>query len=84
METIKVSAKVTTEIEREVTLPFYSKSTASYYKVITEDCQISVLYLGEKCYNIWKADCLLSTALQGQQITEEEFNEVYNKVKSLL
>lgn len=84
METIKLSAKITTEIEREVTLPFYSKYASSYYKVITKDCQISVSFLSEKCYNIWKGEFLLGLALQGEQITEEEFNEVYNKVKSLL
>lgn len=84
METIKIKTRVETEVEREVTLPFYSKSASSYYKVITKDCQISVSFLNEKSYNIWKAEFLLGLALQGEQITEEEFNEVYNKVKSLL
>jgi len=85
METIKLSAKVTTEIEREVTLPFFSKSSSScYYKVITKDYQVAVSIYMENCCNIWKGDCFLGLALQGQQITEEEFNEFYNKVISML
>jgi hypothetical protein len=84
METLKLKRTVESVIEAEVKLPYFCKDMFSYYKVISEKRQVSVSYYNENAYEIQIGGHFLTFVNEAEYTTEEEFNEFYNKVKSLL
>jgi hypothetical protein len=84
METLKLKRTVESVIEAEVKLPYFCKTMYVCYKVISEKRQVSVSYYNENTYEIQVGGHYMTFVNDAEQITEEEFNEFYNKVKSLL
>jgi hypothetical protein len=83
METIKI--KYTKTIEREIKVPLYLQFGSCYYKVITACSFIKVFYMDDSYFEIAYDTVFPNHAMEhGVETTEEKFNEVYNKVKSLL
>ena len=85
MQTHTIEIKTEVIEKREVTFPFFSKNGDIYYKVESPDMQIQVTnFVYSFMFSITKGKYMLEQAAKGELITEEEFNEVYNKVKNLL
>ena len=85
MQTHTIEIKKEVIEKREVTFPFFSKNNDIYFKAESPDAQLQVIFFEYACiFSITKCKHNLMDVLKGEQITEEEFNEVYNKVKNLL
>lgn len=86
--TIKKTIYPPQEIEKEIQLPFYSrsKSGTNYFKVITENRAIQVWTHGKSSsIAIWEVSgSTVGSALEGEECTEQEFTEAYNKAKQII
>lgn len=82
---IKIKTTESKEVEKEIELPYYSKSGNKYYKVISDgDYGITCVYYnptgGASICNLY----YLREALAAEPSDAMEFEGIYHLVKSLL
>jgi hypothetical protein len=81
---MKIKTRHLVEKEHEIELPYYSKDSAHHYKVLTEKLAISITYINHEYFGISYSDTWVSSALEAEKCTEQEFNEAFKKVQTLL
>ena len=85
MEKITVKIHRSVKEEREVSLPFYSQSDCYYYFIKSADESVVVCYAPfSNIYSIDISRAYKELALNGDVITEAEFKEALEKVKSVI
>lgn len=78
---MKLKYTETTEHEKEITLPYYSKYGSTYYKVVSENKTITVNdYEFDRGIQSSNHYGTLPFSVKSIPITQAEFNDVYNKV----
>lgn len=82
---LKVTKTKTEEVMVQIELPYYSKTYAHYYKVVSEK-EILKLYNGIGSFGIEYIDFTVSNAFgdDAVQVTEDEFNAAYFNIQSKL
>ncbi len=80
---MEISIKKTLEEKVQITLPYFTKTICHYYKVYSEDYCIAITNLADhKGIQIQQSS--LAFASTYKVGTEQEFNEMFNKVNSEL
>jgi hypothetical protein len=79
---MKITIEKKESVEIEVQLPTYVKNNNHYFKI--EENKTTSIYNSEKNYEIEINEYMMRFPFEYDEITESEFNEVYNQVKSKL
>jgi hypothetical protein len=79
---MKITIEKREAIEVEVNLPAYRKKGSHLFKI--EEKKSTTIYNTECEYQIQVNDYMMRYPFEYDEITESEFNEVYNQVKSKL
>jgi hypothetical protein len=77
-----IKSKVTTEVEKEIELPYFFNHSGSIYKVDTNESIVSVTLLSKyRCImfsdSIGRSD--MEYLIQGTPISEDEFNAAFDQ-----
>jgi hypothetical protein len=78
---MKITIEKKEKIEIEIELPVYRKSSHHYYK-IDENKSVCVYNGTEGSYSIEINEYMMKFPFDYEECTKEQFEEVYNKVKS--
>lgn len=82
---MKIKSTITTTEEKEVTLPFYFKRMIHFFKVIDDKCTIGVTFAPNiNLYGIETRDSEGLFNLPHQEITADEFNDIFKLTKQKL
>ena len=81
---MKIKTVHTVEREHEIELPYYSKSPAHYFKVISENLVLKVCHVNDDNSSIELSHYCIDIAIQAEKCTGQEFNEALKKVQTLL
>lgn len=83
--TIKVTKTQTVEEEREITLPYFCKH-CGYSLALYEENYMIVVFGSEYCPSVSRGSTwIYKTELsQGEEITEEEFDNAFNQAMNQL
>lgn len=82
---IKTSVTTTTEVEKEIELPYYSKHGNTYFKIIGEDKVIVVTdYIFSQAIEISSSHLQNALAPDRLLSNEHEFNRSFNRVMEYL
>lgn len=78
---MKIKKQITTTEEIEISLPYFSKNICHWYKIISDDMAIQVLFSDYRiCGNVNLVNSSLAFNDDNEQCTEEEFNEKFDLV----
>jgi hypothetical protein len=77
---MKITIEKKETVEVEVTLPAYRKNNHHYFKL--EENKTTTAYCFQNEYQIQVSGYLMNFPFQYEEITAEQFEEVYNQVKS--
>lgn len=70
------------KVQVEVQLPLFTKQSYHYYMI--EESRTTVLFFGENEQSITVTQHMMQYPCSYEQITESEYNEVYNTIKKLI
>jgi hypothetical protein len=76
---MKITIERKEKVQMEVQLPLFTKQNYHYYMV--EETRTTVLFLGEFEHSIQVTQHMMQYPCSYEQITEKEYNEVYNTIK---
>lgn len=88
--TIKKSFTEVKEIEKEISIPYYSKSdssgTATYYRIVNDKCVMSIYAVtsGVPYASISVSEYRMIDALKATPCTEHEFTGAYNTAQAII
>jgi len=79
---MKITIERKEKIEIEVNLPAFRKNLFHFYKI--EENKTTTVFESYQSYSIDVREFIMQYTFEYETITEQEFNEVYNQVKSKL
>lgn len=79
---MKVTIDKTEKVEIEVQLPLFTKNNTAYYKI--EENKTTQICIWTNEINIKIVDWAMEYPCGYEQVTENEFNEVVNRLKEFI
>ena len=79
---MKITIERKEKVQVEVQLPLFTKQSYHYYMI--EESRTTCLFLGDNEHSITVTQHMMQYPCSYEQITEKEFNEVYNTIKKLI
>jgi len=83
---MKITLKIKEEVERsyDIPLPYYCKSSTSYYKIIDEQLAIKVEYWSKQFYTLSIVTAEYAVRFSDTPCQAEEFNLAFQQVDSYI
>jgi len=81
---MEITIKKTIEKKVNIEVPYYAKSLCYAYKVIAENDVLCVQFYGSGTPRLQTENYFSDMILDGEPITKQEFNEIYNEVLTKL
>lgn len=79
---MKITIERKEKVQVEVQLPLFTKQSYHYYMV--EETRTTCLFLGDHEHSITVTEYMMQFPCSYEQITESEYNKVYNTIKKLI
>ena len=81
---MEIKVKKQVEEIHNIELPYYSKTSAHFFKIIRKDLVLKVVDLNADYCGIELSLYCVDSAIEATPCTEQEFNEAFNRINKCL